>query len=198
MAKNPYKYNPKYQKYKNYDTKKILKMNKKELQESVNIMLEEANRRRWDILNKNQYSNPSYDRAEQSGIFRVIKQGKTPTRNELYSAFTKAYNFLNLDTSSQYGYDKFRKNAKERLEKYIGEKSTHKQLNEFMDWYNRELKKQDITDPAGAITTNDTVGAFKLSEAYKVWKGFVRDKNNEKQAHDELRDRFERKYRSEN
>lgn len=198
MAKNPYKYNPKFQKYKNYDIKKILKMSKKELQENVDIMLEEANRRRWIILNKNQYSNPSYDKAEKSGIFRVIKKGKEPTRNELYSAFTKAYNFLQLQTSSQYGYNKFRGNAKERLEKYIGEKSTHKQLKEFMDWYNRELKKQDIADPAGAITTNDTVGAFKLSEAYKVWKGFVRNKNDEEQAHNELRDRFERKYRSEN
>ena len=198
MAKNPYKYNPKFRKYKNYDIKKIVKMNKKELQESVKIIIEEANRRRWKILNENQYSNPSYDMAEKTGIFRIIKKGKTPTRNELYSAFTKAYNFINLETSSQYGYNKFRKNAKERLEKYIGEKSTHKQLNDFMDWYNRELKKQDISDPAGAITTNDTVGAFKLSEAYKVWKGFVRDNNNEKQAHNELRDRFERKYRSEN
>ena len=198
MAKNPYKYSPKFQKYKNYDIKKILKMSKKELQESVNIMLEEANRRRWIILNKNQYSNPSYDKAEKSGIFRVIKKGKTPTRNELYSAFTKAYNFLQLRTSSQQGYNEFRKNAKARLEKYIGEKSTHKQLNAFMDWYNTELEKKDISDPAGAITTNDTVGAFKLSEAYKVWKGFVRDKNNEEQAHKELKDRFDRKYRSEN
>lgn len=198
MAKNPYKYNPKFQKYRNYDIKKILKMNKKELQESVNIMLEEANRRRWNILNKNQYSNPSYEQAEKSGIFRIIKKGKTPTRNELYSAFTKAYNFINLKTSSQQGYTEFRKNARERLEKYIGEKSTHKQLNDFMNWYNKELEKKDISDSAGAITTNDTVGAFKLSEAYKVWKGFVRNKNDEEQAHNELRDRFERKYRSEN
>ena len=86
MAKNPYKYNPKFQKYKNYDIKKILKMNKKELLDSVDIIIEEANRRRWEILNKEQYNNPSYSAAEKSGIFRITQKCDEPTRNELLSA----------------------------------------------------------------------------------------------------------------
>lgn len=197
MAKNPYKYNPKFQKYKNYDIKKILKMNKKELLDSVNIIMEEANRRRWEILNKEQYNNPSYSTAEKSGIFRIAKKGDEPTRNELLSAYSKAYNFVNMMTTSQYGFNKFRSNSKERLEKYIGEKLSKKESIEFMKWYNSELEKTDISNIATSITTNDTVGAFKLSEAYKVWKGFV-NKGKENKAHDELRNRFESKYRQDN
>lgn len=171
----------------------INKMPTDKLYDYVKIMTKEANRRR-DILmnNPKMVGNPIREEVTERGKYTMPKEDDSFLRQNLVSAYTKAYKLLTTRSSTLTGWGEIRKETRKRfieklkpqpdsdtgklseeaIKKYNKLKNiSYDKINDFWRLYNVVAEHQEVNKYVAGLDTNTLLhDVFEIAEEFNFKK----------------------------